>query len=152
MIAVSRWAGTQSDWPIKERIACRYDLVDALLPSSAVAEADHREAAERLGEIVDLAPDDAVAVSAAIRRCRLLNKLEQFGEADQVADEIAARVKGSRRWEPVVLTERIESLLERGEKDRAKAVLDTVVESHSDYDVHERFDAAFARTDEEGSK
>ena len=151
MIAVSRWACTQDDWPVDARIACRNDLVDALLASSEI-EADRREAAERLGEIVDLAPDDAVAVPVAIRRYRLLNKMEQFGEADRVADEIAARVRGSRRWEPVVLTERIESLLERGEKDRAKTILDALVKSHPDYDVHERFDAAFARTREEGSK
>ena len=61
-------------------------------------------------------------------------------------------MKGSRRWEPVVLTERIESLLERGEKDRAKTILDALVESHPRYDAHERFNAAFARTHEEGSK
>jgi len=151
MIAVSRWACTQDDWTVDARIACRFELVDALVASS-VAAAEHREAADRLGEIVDLAPGDAVAAPAAIRRYRLLNKMEQFGEADRVADEIAARVKGSRRWEPVVLTERIESLLERGDEDGAKAVFDTLVESHPDYDVHERFDAAFARTDEDGSK
>jgi tetratricopeptide (TPR) repeat protein len=151
MIAVSRWVCTQDDWPVDTRIACRNDLVDALLASTAI-EADRREAAERLGEIVDLAPSDAVAVPVAIRRSRLLNKMERFGEADRVANEIAARVKGSRRWEPVVLTERIESLLKRGEEDRAKTILDALVESHPDYDVHERFDAAFGRTGEEGSK
>ncbi len=151
MIAVSRWAYTQGDWPVDARVACRFELVDALVASS-VAAADRREAAERLGEIVDLAPSDAVAVPAAIRRYRLLSELGQTDHADRVADEIAARVKGSRRWEPVVLTERIESLLERGDEDGAKAVFDALVESHPDYDVHERFDAAFARTDEEESK
>ena len=151
VIAVSRWACARDDWPVDARIACRFDLVDALV-ASPVAEADGREAAERLGEIVDLAPTDAVAVPAAIRRYRLLNEMEQFGEAERVADEIAARVRGSRRWEPVVLTERIESLLERGEKDRAESILDALVESHPDYDAHGRFDAAFARPGEEGSK
>ncbi len=152
VIAVSRWACAQGNWAVDARIACHNDLVDALLVEPGESETGHREAAERLGEIVDLAPSDAVAVPVAIRRYRLLNKMDQFGEADRVADEIAARVKGSRRWEPVVLTERIESLLERGNEDGAKAVFDTLVESHPDYDVHERFDAAFARTHEEESK
>lgn len=151
MIAILRWARTQHDWPADARIACRYDLVDAL-SKPAGDEADHHEAADLLGEIVDLASRDNTAVPAAIRRCRLLKSLGQFGEEDRVADEIAARVRGSRRWEPVVLTERIESLIERGEKDRAKLVLDALVESHPDYDVHERFDAAFASTRQEGSK
>ena len=151
LITVSRWACAQDDWPVDGRIACRFDLVDALLASSA-AEAARREAADRLGELVNLALGDAVAVPAAIRRHRLLSELGQVDEADQVADEIAARVSGSRRWEPVVLTERIESLLQLGDKDAAKAVVDALVESHPDYDVHERFNAAFAPTNEEGSK
>lgn len=151
MIAIVRWARTQHDWPADARIACRYDLVDALsIPAGD--EADHHEAADLLGEIVDLASGDNTAVPAAIRRCRLLKCQGQFGEEDRVADEIAERVKGSRRWEPVVLTERIESLLERGDLGGAEAVFDALVESHPDYDVHQRFDAAFVRTREEGSK
>ncbi len=90
--------------------------------------------------------------STALRRYRLQNERGRADEADQAANEIAARVRGSRRWEPVVLTERIESLFERGAKDRAKAILDALVESHHDYDVHEQFDAALARMHEEGSK
>ena len=151
VITVSRWACTQDHWPIDARIACRNDLVGALL-TLVETEVNHREAADRLGEIVDLAPNDSAAASAAIRRYRLLNQLKLFGEADQVADEIATRVKGSRRWEPVVLSERIESLLERGEIDRAKIILDALVQSHPDYDVHERFDSALTHTQEEGSK
>lgn len=151
VITVSRWACTQNHWPIDARITCRNDLVGALL-TLVETEVNHREAADRLGEIVDLAPNDSVAAPAAIRRYRLLNQLKLFGEADQVADEIATRVKGSRRWEPVVLSERIESLLERGEIDRAKIILDALVQSHPDYDVHERFDSALAHTQEEGSK
>lgn len=151
MMAVSRWACTQGDWPIAARLACRNDLVVALL-TSAVTEADYREATDQLREIVDLAPNHSAAVPAALRRYRLLNKMEQFAEAERVADEIAARVRGSRRWEPVVLTELIESLLERGEKDRAKTILDLLVESHPDYDALQRFEAAFARTREEGAK
>jgi tetratricopeptide (TPR) repeat protein len=152
MIAVSRWACTQGDWPVDARVACRYDLVDALLLETGESEASHREAGERLGEIVDFAPGDSAAVPAAIHRYRLLNELGQADAADQVMDDITARVRGCRRWEPAVLAERIESLLERGDKDDAKAVYDTLVETYPDYDVHERFDAAFARTDEEGSK
>lgn len=151
MIAVSRWACTQSNWPVDVRIACRNDLVDALL-TSGETEASSREAAERLGEIVDLAPGHSSAVTAALRRYHLLNELGRADEADHVIEDIAVRVKGSRRWEPVVLTERIESLLEQGDKNGAKRVLDKLVASHPDYDAHERFDAAFARTNEEGSK
>lgn len=151
VITVSRWACTQNHWPIDARITCRNDLVGALL-TLVETEVNHREAADRLGEIVDLAQNDSVAAPAAIRRYRLLNQLKLFGEADQVADEIATRVKGSRRWEPIVLSERIESLLGRGEIDRAKIMLDALAQSHPDYDVHERFDSALAHTQEEGSK
>lgn len=163
MIAVCRWACTQDGWPVDARIASRNDLVETLLTKSTASQADHLEApeakladhgeaAKRLGEIVDLAPSDARAVGAAIHRYRLLNELGHGDEADQVIHDIAARVKGSRRWEPVVLTERIESLLERGDMDGAKAVFDTLVESHPDNNAHRRFDGAFAPASEEGTK
>jgi len=151
-IAVSRWACTQEDWPVEERVACRNQLVDAFLREPGDKETGRREAAERLGEIVDLAPSDAAAVHAALRLVRLLDELGQPDKSDQVAEEIAARVKGSRRLEPIVMTTQIELLLKRGNKDGAKAVLDALAESHPDYDVHEWFDAVFARAEEEGSK
>lgn len=150
-VAVSQWACTQEDWPVDARISCRYHLVDALLTDPGEGETRRLEAAERLGEIVDLAPGNAAAVPAALRRYRLLNELGRLDEADQVADEIAARVEGFRRWEPLVLTKRIESLLDRGDKDGAKAVLDALSESYPEFDF-QRFDAAFGRTGEEGSR
>lgn len=150
IIAVSRWACRQDDWPTKDRMGCRRDLIDALLRRP---DDDARcEAAERLGELVNLAGADAAAVPAAIRRYRLLNELERYAEADQGLDAIGTWVKGSRRWEPIVLTERIESLLKRGERDRAKEALDTLVESYPDYDVEERFGAVFPTTNKEGSR
>lgn len=150
-VAVSRSACTQEDWPIAARISCRYHLVDALLTDPGQGEARRLEAAERLGEIVDLAQGNAAAVPAALRRYRLLNELGRLDQADQVLDEITARVKGIRRWEPIVLTKRIETLLDRGDKDGAKAVLDTFAESYPEFDL-ERFDAAFAGADKEGSQ
>lgn len=146
ILDVSRWACGQTDWPLNERISCRYHLVDALLLEPAEDSASRSQAADELQAIVDLAPDDSVAVPAAIRLYRLLNVLGRTGEADEAFHEIATRVKGSRRWEPVVLMERIESLIERGDKDNARATLDILAESHPDYDVHERFDEALAIT------
>ena len=148
--AVARWACGQSDWPLHAQIRCRYDLIDLL--AAGTDESKWREAAEWLSETVDLAPTDAEAVAAAIRRHRLLNKLGQFGEADRTLDEIGARVRGVRCWEPVVLTVRIESLLNRGEEGRAREVLDTLIESYPDHNVAERFGAAFPTMRKEGSR
>lgn len=152
LIAVCRWACTQDGWPVDARIASRNDLAETLLLTSTVNEAGRLEAAMRLGEIVDLTPSDAEAVAAAIHRYRLLNEVGQATEADQVIDDIATRVKGSRRWEPVVLTERIESLLERRDMEGAKAAFDTLVELHPNYNAHGRFDGVFVSASEEGSK
>ena len=116
--------------------------MDALLRQAKSEETAGLEAVELLGQIVDLAPDDATAVPAALRRGRLLEQLGHLDQADQVMDEIAARVEGSRRWEPVILTRRIESLLARGDRDRARALLDSAAAAHPDYGLEERFEAA----------
>jgi len=151
MIAVSRWASTQDNWPIDARIACRNNLVDALLTPLG-GDAESREAVDQLYRVVDLATDDAVAVSGAIRLARLLNKLNRFDEADQVIRDMAKRVKGSRRWETIVLTTQIESLLERRDKAGAKAVIEALTKSHPEYGFRERFDSAFTPTREEESR
>ena len=147
LLDIGRWACGQDDWPIEARIGCRQDLVDALLvePND-----DARlEAVGRLGEIVDLASDDARMVQAAIRCYRLLGDLGQFHQADQVMEELTARVRGSTRWEPGVLSEQIESLLARGDHDRARAVLDTLIASHPDHEVAERLEEALIEEDTE---
>jgi tetratricopeptide (TPR) repeat protein len=133
IIAVSHWACGQDDWPVEAQIACRFHLVDALLLEPH--EQARLEAVMWLGEIVDLASDDATAIPAAIRRYRLLEDLGRLDLADQAMDELTARVRGSPRWEPGVLTERIKSLLARGDLDRARAVLHTLTNSHPDYEV-----------------
>ena len=149
-IAIGRWACGQADWAAEDQIACRYDLIDVLLltPQDDVV----AEVIGLLREIADLAPSDAGAVSAAIRRSRLLHELGHFDEVDQTFKQILARVRGSPRWEPIVLSEQIESLLKRGERNRAKTVLDILVESYPDFDVSERFDGAFPSVEKERSK
>ena len=140
LIAVSRWASSQDDWPVEARIACRHDLVDALLLEPT--DDARLKAVGWLGEVVDIAPDDATAVPAAIRRYRLLGQLGQLDQADQTMEELAVRVRGSPRWEPRVLTEQIGSLLARGDHDRARAVLDALMASHPDYEVDGHIKAA----------
>lgn len=150
LIAVSRWASSQDVWPVKERIAGRHDLADALLQSS---EAEARgEAAEHLREIVSLTPEVATAVPAGLRRARVLDGMERFSEAEETFQGLAARVEGSARWEPRVLTEYAEWLVKRGNKDRAIYVLNSLAVSHPDFDVSERLEAVRKADGREGGR
>jgi tetratricopeptide (TPR) repeat protein len=148
MIGISRWACLQHDWPVEDQVDCRHDLVDALLLGGD--EDARSEAVEWLREIVDLAPSEGGAVTAALRRYHLLNDMGRSAEADQFLDEIGERARGSRRWEPVIITTRIESLLGEGDLRRAREALNTLVKLHPDYDVRERFPTLFPSDDKEG--
>ncbi len=63
---------------------------------------------------------------------------------------IADRVKGSKRWEPLVLSEHAEGLLERGDGDGAMTVLKKLAASYPDYDVAEKLEAAVKASRKEG--
>lgn len=147
-LSVSRWACEQADWPATDRVIACFDLVDAMMAGGE--RSNQEEAVQRLREIVDIAPDLNAAVTAAIRGSRILGELDRYDEADQVMEEIAVRVEGSRRWEPVVLWEHADSLLKRGDGKRAMAVLRKLAASHPDYDVTEKLDAAAKAAGKEG--
>jgi len=150
LISVSRWACSQDHWSAKDRIACRFNLVDALL-----ARTDRNasvEAIEWLREIVELAPDNETATHATLRCGRVLNELERYGEADAMMEAIAERVRGSRHQEPIVLSEFAAMLLSRGEMHKARDVLDQLATSHPDYDLSDRFDAFLSANRKEGGR
>ena len=150
LIAVGRWACSQDGWPVKERIACRFDLADALMQGGD-AEA-RNEAAERLREIVEIAPDFAAAVPAGLRRARVLDGLERFSEAEETFKGLVDRVNGSARWEPLVVTEYADWLVKRGNKDRAIYVLNSLAASHPDFHVAERLEAVRKADGKEGGR
>ncbi|HNQ24329.1 MAG TPA: tetratricopeptide repeat protein [Phycisphaerae bacterium] len=152
LLAVARWACGQQDWPLAARIACREELVDALLSAPAVTSAERSEAAARLCEVFELTPDDASAVQTAIRLKRLLLEAGQPERADQILALAAKRVRGAERWEPMVLVEQIDSLLKRGNLERAKEVRAALLATYPDYDVDARFEGVFASPDKEGSR
>jgi tetratricopeptide (TPR) repeat protein len=138
LIALSRWACDQDNWPVKERITCWYDLTDALLQKDDEGSRD--EAVRQLQEIVELAPDDATAVHTAIRCCRILQGLERHDEAERMMEAVAGRVKGSRPWEPIALADLAEMLVKRGAIDRAVRVLNKLAASYPDSGVSEHLE------------
>lgn len=147
-LAVSRWACTRTDWPITARLSCHHDLVDALLDEEA-EEAERLEAAEVLGEVVALASDDNWAVPAALRRSRLLSELGEFELADRTWNEIAVRVEDSPAWEPEILAERIQSLLDREDRGRATAFSKTLSAKYPDHDLTKKLALSLSGTQKE---
>lgn len=150
LIAVNRWACDQTDWPVQDRVRACFHLADALV--DAADQGSREEAIQRLREIVEVAPDDEAAVHAALRCCRILNQLERYDEAERMMENIAGRVKGSRGWEPVVLTQYAESLLQRGEKGEATRVLDRLIAAYPDYGVSENLEALQKANRAEGGR
>ena len=147
-LTVSRWACGQTNWPVSERVIGCFDLVDALVAGGE--QNAQEEAVERLREIVQSAPDMSAAVHAAIRCSRILRERDRHDEANQVMEEIAVKVEGSRQWEPIVLSEYADSLLKRGNGKQAMAVLKQLAASHPDYDVSEKLAAAAKAVGKEG--
>jgi len=149
LIAVSRWACTQDGWPEAERISCRHHLADTLMGTSAGDAL--AEAAQTLKEIIDLAPGRDAAAHAAIRCHRVLVDLGHMDQADHVLDEARVQVQGSTRWEPIILTEQVRSLEQRGDTDAAEALLETLKELYPGWGYTEENDALPQETNEEGS-
>jgi len=150
-LAVSRWACTQTGWPISARLACHHDLADTLLHGVA-GEAQHLEAAEVLGQVVALASDDNWAVPAALRRCRLLSELGFYEQADQTLNDIKGRVAGSLTWEPRFLEGKIRSLLDRGDRGRAMAIYERLSSSYPDHGLAEELRLILRGTGKEESR
>ena len=139
LIAVSRWACDQDNWPVMDRVTCRFDLTGALLQGGDAE--SQQEAVRRFQEIIDFAPNDGMVVYATIQGCRILSELQRFDEAEQMAAAIAARVEDPIQAEPVVLADFAESLLKRGEKQRALRALDKLKTAYPDYGVSESLEA-----------
>ncbi len=139
LIVVSRWACGQTNWPERDRVRACFDLADALL--DATDPGGREEAVQRLREIVELTSDDATAVHAAMRCCRVLSELQRLDEADRMMETIVSRVRGSKRWEPMILTRHAESLLKRGEKEQASRVLVRLNVGYPDYGLSESLEA-----------
>lgn len=145
---VSRWACEQSDWPASGRTTACFDLADAL--DARGDSSAQEESVRRLREITEFTSSESAAATAAIRCAQLLRTLDRSEEADSVLEQIAAKVKGSQRWEPVVLSEYADSLLERGDGTRALSTLKKLMAAHPDYDVTERMAAATKAARKEG--
>lgn len=135
MVAVGRWAITQSEWPITKRIACHFDLASALLQRPEVTEEQKQEAADVLAEIVMMAPDDDWAMQAGLRRSRVLRELGQFGPAEEMLVTLEGRANGSVTWGPQVMCERIRLLLDRGDRSRAKALGKELEKDYPGYEL-----------------
>jgi tetratricopeptide (TPR) repeat protein len=148
LIAVNRWACDQTDWPMRDRVIARFDLADALIHGAD--QEGRQEAVQRLREIVEVSPDDAAAVHAAIQCCRVLNELERQDEVERMMVSVADRVQGSKRWEPLVLSEHADWLLKRGDGEGAMTVLKKLAASYRDYDVAEKLEAAVKASRKEG--
>jgi tetratricopeptide (TPR) repeat protein len=135
IVAVSRWAIGQADWPLESRLNAYLELADALLQQAKGSSADKREAADAFGQVVSLASKDNWAIPAAIRRSRLLSELRDFDAADKTLDESASRWKGNGQWEPRVLMERMESLIDRGNLSDASVIRDGLHRRYPDYEI-----------------
>lgn len=133
-ITVSRWAAAQGNWPVESRLQALHDLTNALLVQPDAIESAKVEAADVLGKIVSLSPTDDWAIPAAIRRSRLLSELGRFEAADKTLEDIEARWKGNLHWEPSVLIERMQSLVDRGDLTDAKSLLEELRRRYQDYE------------------
>ncbi len=133
-IEVSRWACAQTDWPLQAKLACHHHLIDALLEGDP-EDSERLEAAEVLAQIMALSQSDEWTVPAALRRFRLLSELRQFELADRTWDEVATQIQGSPVWEPRVLAERVQSLLDRGDNIQATSSYQTLSTKYPDHDL-----------------
>ena len=150
-IAISRWGCSQTDWPIDARVACHNDLIASLLGTGA-SEEDRLAAAEVLGQVVALSPDDDWAGSGAIRRFRLLNELRRFDLADQSLDNVPERLADSAAWGPRLWAERVKAALDRGDRGRAQALFHSMSSSYPDDGLTEELAAVLSGSDGQEEK
>lgn len=134
VIAVSRWAAAQDNWPVGSRLQAHYDLANALLSRSESGATAKTEAADVFGEIILLSPTDDWAIQAAIRRSRILSELGRFDAADKTLTSNEARWNNNSQWEPAVLIERIQSLVDRGDLTAARSALEDLRHRYRDYE------------------
>lgn len=150
-IAVGRWACTQQDWPITVRLACRHNLVDALLRDAGGGEAERLEAADVLARIMEIAPSEDWLFPAAVHRVRLLNEVGRFELADRTLDGIEEQAVSSS-WEPRLWGERIQAFLDRGDLDQAEATFQRLSKAYPEHNVTEELAPLFSVDSEEESR
>ena len=147
-VAIGRWACTQTQWPMEARLAVHFDLVDALLNAGGGGEAERLEAAEVLGRVMRFAPDDEWFMSAGLRRAQLLRELKRYEAGDRTLEQLERRAKDSGS-EPLILGERIQSFLDRGDPGRARATFKKLSGRFPDHDLTEQFKPMFSSKGEE---
>jgi len=152
LIDISRWAGDQDAWPVEAQIACRIRLVDALLNGPEISDDDRLEAANALGEIASLAPDDGGAIPSMRRQSQLLIEAGRFDEAEQVLTRAEDRSAGSHMWEPVILGDWIKLLLNEGDHEAARRVFETLSDLYPESSVTEQYRTVLANTAKERTK
>jgi tetratricopeptide (TPR) repeat protein len=152
LIAVSRWAGAQNNWPIMDRAQARLHLADALLIKNPPTEAVRAEAVDVLQSIAAMDIDDAWTVPAALRAYHALVELSRPQEADRFLGDFGKTRIQSQPWGPVLLTAEIESLLQRGETARARDKLTRLRTLHPDYDLMGRYDGFLGSAKQEGGE
>jgi tetratricopeptide (TPR) repeat protein len=133
LVVIDRWACTQADWPMDARIGCHLDLIDALLRVPDAGTDAKREAADALARLIEFAPGDDWAAQAAIRRSRLLSECGEYALADATLD--SSRWKNVVGWQPNLMMERIRTLLDRGEPEKASAIYRELISAYSEFEI-----------------
>ena len=144
---IRRWVSAQDDWPALWRIEAHNALVSDMFSQSADNEATRREAADRLRQVIELAPTDDWAVPAAIRLSHLLKEMDEYEQADHTLADIQARTEGAGKWTPLILSERIGLLLDRGDRAGARVLFETLASSYPGSDYTAAFTSAFVDQD-----
>lgn len=147
---ISRWAITQTAWPMAYRIRTHYDLIEAISQSAA---GDKREAKqeiiELLGSILDITNQDDWAVPAAVRRSRLLSELGRFGDADETLLGLDQQLHLHPRFGPLLLGEKIRSLLDRGDLFSARDLYNELSNQYPEHDLIDELAPYFTSSKEE---
>ena len=123
LIDVSRWATTQVNWPVEERVAAQAVLSSALLPQGQVDADAKAEAAEALGAIVELAERDSEVISAAVRQCVILRDLGEFERALAALETVRTKTAATASRDRRLLPEAIRVFTALGDRQAAASAL-----------------------------
>ncbi len=135
LIAISRWACTQTDWPLKARAQAHLDLAAVLVSGSHCDDATRLEAATVLRDLAEIAPTPSWSVNAALRSARLWSELGRFAEADDVLARFAERRADIDPWRPLIKLERIRTLVDRQDLEGARRVRGEFKEAFPEWEI-----------------
>ncbi|MGD8454649.1 MAG: hypothetical protein PVJ57_22780 [Phycisphaerae bacterium] len=125
------WASREAKWPLSVQLSVLGDLADASLAGGT--DEGRVVAAEAYASIIAASEEESWILPAAVRRSALLRVLHRPGDALSTIESTEQRLRNAEIWETTLVPEKVRVLLDLGDMEAARTLVDDFGVRHSDH-------------------